>query len=66
MDFSIGSKRESSSAATICCAGELDVSSCRKLIDAIEKIYAPELDGCGSISAGDVHRFHRHRLSDPR
>lgn len=44
MDFSIGSKQESSAAATICCAGELDVSSCRKLIDAIENLYAPELE----------------------
>lgn len=38
MDFNIDSKHESSSAATICCAGELDVGSCRKLIDAIESI----------------------------
>jgi anti-anti-sigma factor len=44
MDFSIGSKYESSSAATISCAGELDVGSCRKLIDAIETVYQPELE----------------------
>lgn len=44
MDFSIGLKRESSSAATICCAGELDVGSCRKLIDTIESAYEPELE----------------------
>ncbi len=43
MGFSIGSKRESSSTATISCAGELDVGSCRKLIDAIERLYEPEL-----------------------
>jgi anti-sigma B factor antagonist len=43
MDFTIGSKYESSAAATICCAGELDVGSCRKLIDAIESVYEPEL-----------------------
>jgi len=41
MDFNI--KHESSYAATICCAGELDVSGCRKLIDAIESTYEPEL-----------------------
>ena len=39
MDFSIGLKRESSTAATIRCAGALDVGSCRKLIDAIESLY---------------------------
>ena len=44
MDFSIGLKRESSSAATICCAGALDVGSCRKLIDEIESLYQPELE----------------------
>jgi anti-sigma B factor antagonist len=44
VDFSIGSKNESSSAATICCAGELDVGSCRKLIDAIERVYRPDLE----------------------
>jgi anti-anti-sigma factor len=43
MDFTIGSEYESSSAATICCVGELDVGSCRKLIDAIESVYEPEL-----------------------
>lgn len=44
MDFSIGSKRESLSAATICCAGELDVGSCRKLIDAFERLHEPRLE----------------------
>jgi anti-sigma B factor antagonist len=44
MDFSIESKRESSSAATICCAGKLDVGSCRKLIDAIESLYEPGVE----------------------
>jgi anti-anti-sigma factor len=44
MDFRIGSKRESPSAATIRCDGELDVGSCRKLIDAIERLYEPELE----------------------
>lgn len=44
MDFSIWLKRESSSAATICCAGALDVGSCRKLIDEIESLYQPELE----------------------
>jgi anti-sigma B factor antagonist len=44
VDFSIGSKRESLSAATICCAGELDVGSCRKLIDAFERLYEPQLE----------------------
>lgn len=43
MDFNIKSIHESSYAATICCAGELGVSSCRKLIDAIESTYEPEL-----------------------
>jgi len=43
MDFTIGSKYESSCAATIRCAGELDVGSCRRLIDAIESVYGPEL-----------------------
>jgi anti-anti-sigma factor len=43
MDLNIKSKHESSYAATICCAGELGVSSCRKLIDAIESTYEPEL-----------------------
>jgi anti-sigma B factor antagonist len=44
MDFIIGSQRESPSAATISCAGELDVGSCRKLIDAIERAYEPQLE----------------------
>lgn len=44
LGFSIALKRESSSAATICCVGELDVGSCRKLIDAIESVYQPELE----------------------
>ncbi len=44
MDFSIESNQESSYAATIRCAGELDVGSCRRLIDAIERAYQPELE----------------------
>ena len=44
MSFSIESDHESSYAATIRCAGELDVGSCRKLIDAIESVYQPELE----------------------
>jgi anti-anti-sigma factor len=44
MDFSIGSKHETASAATIRCTGELDIGSCRKLIDAIETAYEPELE----------------------
>lgn len=44
MDFSIGVNHESSYAATIRCAGELDVGSCRRLIDAIESAYQPELE----------------------
>ena len=43
MKFSIDSNHESCYAATIRCAGELDVGSCSKLIDAIESVYAPEL-----------------------
>jgi anti-sigma B factor antagonist len=44
MSFSIDSDHESSYTATIRCAGELDVGSCRKLIDAIESVYQPELE----------------------
>ena len=44
MDFSIGVNQESGSAATIRCAGELDVGSCRRLIDAIERTYNPKLE----------------------
>ena len=44
MDFSIGVNHDSSSAATIRCAGELDVGSCRRLIDAIESTYDPRLE----------------------
>jgi anti-sigma B factor antagonist len=44
VDFSIGSDHESSSAATIRCVGELDVGSCGKLIDAIERAYGSELE----------------------
>ena len=44
MDFRIDSNRESAYAATIRCAGELDVSSCGRLIDAIESAYDPRLE----------------------
>lgn len=44
MGFSIGVNYESSCAATIRCAGELDVGSCRRLIDAIESTYGPKLE----------------------
>ena len=44
MDFNIGVNHESSTATTIRCVGELDVGSCRKLIDAIESSYDPRLE----------------------
>lgn len=44
MDLNIESRHESSYAATIRCAGELDVGSCRRLIDAIESTYEPRLE----------------------
>ena len=44
MDFRLDSNQESSDAATISCAGELDVGSCRRLIDAIESTYDPRLE----------------------
>jgi anti-sigma B factor antagonist len=44
MDFNIGVNHESPTATTIRCVGELDVGSCRKLIDAIESSYDPTLE----------------------
>lgn len=52
MDFATDSNYESCSAVTIRCAGELDVGSCRKLIDAIESVYEPQLERlCVDLSA---------------
>ena len=44
MGFSIESRHDSSCAVTIRCDGELDVGSCHKLIDAVERSYGPELE----------------------
>ena len=41
--FSVEMERETPSATTISCSGELDVASCVKLIDAIESAYVPGL-----------------------
>lgn len=43
MGFTVDVERRLPSATSIRCSGELDVASCAKLIDAIERAYTPGL-----------------------